>query len=143
MLGLGNIKNRVQQNPLPPSVTTTTPQTERVERRRSNRVEIEMLVTATTASGAQFYGYTRDLSREGTLAFLRGGEFTVGEEVLLNFRNFQSAGDVPVRAIIRTAVGERFGIEFCDSDTAEHDDMLVSMCKQFAFAGAGSLVSAS
>ena len=141
MLGLGKLKNRVQQNVLyPPVANTTNPQLE--ERRRSSRVEIEMLLTATTANGTQFYGYTRDLSREGTLAFVRG-ELAIGEEISLNFRTFQGAEDVPVKAIVRSAVGERYGIEFCDASTTEHDDLLVSMCKQHAFAefaGAGDLV---
>ena len=140
MLGLGNIKNRVQQSTLAPVSMTTTTKPEQVERRRSSRVEIEMLLTATTVDGMVFHGYTRDLSREGTLAFLRGGEFSVGDEIFLNFRNFQGEENVAIRATVRSAVGERFGIEFCDSDTSQHDDILMSVCKQYAYAEAGSLV---
>jgi hypothetical protein len=103
------------------------------ERRRSNRVEMEVRVVATTEDGKQIFGYTRDLSREGTRVMLRG-DLMVGEVVKLKFRTSPSHEEVTMDAVVRTAICERYGFEFIDVDTAHHDESIVSMCKQMTMA---------
>jgi hypothetical protein len=141
MLGLFTVKNRSQETFSP---AVAEPGTQYQERRRSSRVELELLVTATTEDGNQFYGYTRDLSREGTRVFIRG-QLTVGERITLTFRLGES-DEISMPAIVRSALCERYGIEFCETETAFHDERIVTMCKQLVmsdFANVGELVGCS
>jgi hypothetical protein len=103
------------------------------ERRRSNRVELEVRVVATTNDGRQIFGYTRDLSREGTRVFLRG-ELMEGETITLKFRTSSTEDEVTMQAVVRTALCERYGVEFVDTDTVQHGHSIVSMCKEMAYA---------
>jgi hypothetical protein len=131
MLGLSAIKNRSERETVPSfgGYFETRSQTE--ERRRSSRIELEILITALTTNGTEIYGYTRDLSREGARVVLRGS-LTVGQAILVTFRPLGGSEEVSMRAIVRSAVCERYGIEFCDTDSTRHDELLVTMCKQFA-----------
>jgi hypothetical protein len=141
MLGLFNVKNRSQETFSP---AVAEPGTQYQERRRSSRVELELLVTATTEDGKQFYGYTRDLSREGTRVFIRG-QLTVGERISLTFRLGEN-DEISMSAIVRSALCERYGIEFCETETGYHDECIVTMCKQLVmsdFANVGEMVSCS
>jgi hypothetical protein len=141
MLGLFTVKNRSRETFSP---TVAEPGTQYQERRRSSRVELELLVTATTEDGNQFYGYTRDLSREGTRVFIRG-QLTVGERITLTFRLGES-DEISMPAIVRSALCERYGIEFCETETTFHDERIVTMCKQLVmsdFANVGELVGCS
>jgi hypothetical protein len=142
MLGLFNVKNRSQETFSP---AVAEPGTQYQERRRSSRVEIELLVSATTEDGNHFYGYTRDLSREGTRVFIRG-QLTVGERITLTFRLSGESDEISMTAIVRSAMCERYGIEFCETETAYHDEQIVTMCKQLVlsdFANVGELVGCS
>jgi len=141
MLGLFTVKNRSRETFSP---TVAEPGTQYQERRRSSRVELELLVTATTEDGNQFYGYTRDLSREGTRVFIRG-QLTVGERNTLTLRLGES-DEISMPAIVRSALCERYGIEFCETETTFHDERIVTMCKQLVmsdFANVGELVGCS
>jgi hypothetical protein len=142
MLGLFNVKNRSQET-LSPAVAE--PGAPYEERRRSSRVEIELLVTATTHDGNQFYGYTRDLSREGTRVFIHG-QLSVGERITLRFRLSGESDEISMPAVVRSAMCERYGIEFCETETAYHDERILSMCKQLVlsdYANVGELVGCS
>src|SRR5690349_15251490 len=83
----------------------------RDDRRRSPRVESEMLLTATRENGECHPGYCRDLSREGAAALVWGG-LEIGEKVQLAYRPLGSDGEeVVVPAIVRQAIGYRYGFE--------------------------------
>ncbi len=131
MLGLRTVKNRSEQETLSPFVGSLDTGNYSTDRRRSNRVETEILVTATTGDGKEYFGYTRDLSREGSRIFIHG-PLSVGAEALLTFRPAGEFEKTNLKAIIRNAVCERYGIEFCDTESAQHDALLVSMCKLLA-----------
>lgn len=121
MLGF-RTKNRSN---VPPMVGS---QPEYSERRRSNRVEMEVRVVATTEDGKQIFGYTRDLSREGTRVMLRG-DLVVGEQVTLRFRTSAAHEEITMHAVVRTAICERYGLEFIEVDTTQHEDSIIDMCK--------------
>jgi hypothetical protein len=142
MLGLFTVKNRSQETFSP---AVAKPGTQNQERRRSNRVEIELLVKATTEFGNQLYGYTRDLSREGTRVMMRG-QLRVGERIALTFRLAGESEEISMSAVVRSAMCERYGIEFCETGAAHHDERIMTMCKQFAltdFANVGESVGCS
>ena len=85
------------------------------ERRRSHRIELESLLVAVTSEGSQLNGYSRDLSREGAGAFIRG-ELEEGQEIGLRFRSQGNVEERCYRAIVRTKVGQRYGLEFLTDD---------------------------
>lgn len=131
MLGLRAIKNRSEQETISPFVGYFDARNHTTERRRSSRVELEVLITALTTDGTEIGGYTRDLSREGARVVLRGS-LAVGQPLLVTFRPSRDSEEISMRAIVRSAVCERYGLEFCDTDTTRHDELLVTMCKQLA-----------
>jgi hypothetical protein len=125
------IKNRLfspeQVNPLPTETLETT--VAREDRRRSPRVELEMLLTATTDSGETFQGYCRNLSREGAAALV-WGELKVGDQVQLTYRPLgNESEEVIVPALVRQSVGYRYGFEFAVANETELSSLLVESCR--------------
>ncbi len=101
----------------------------RSERRRSPRVELEMLLTATTESGETYQGYCRNLSREGAAALI-WGDLKSGEHVTVSYRPLGSEDDeVIVPAIVRHSVGYRYGLEFAVANDTELSSLLVESCR--------------
>ncbi len=101
----------------------------RTERRRSPRVELEMLLTATTDSGEVFQGYCRNLSREGAAALI-WGDLKSGDRVTLTYRPLGDEGEeVIVPAFVRQAVGYRYGLEFAVENETELSSLLVESCR--------------
>jgi hypothetical protein len=131
MLGLRTVKNRSEQEKYSPFVGSHDTGNYSTERRRSNRVETEILITATTEDGTEYFGYTRDLSREGCRVFIHGS-LSEGDEITLTFRPAGEFEKITLKAIIRTALCERYGLEFCDTDSSQHEEHLVAICKLLA-----------
>lgn len=101
----------------------------RDDRRRSPRIELEMLLTAMRASGECFHGYCRDLSHEGAAALV-WGELEIGERVQLAYRLLGSESEeVVVPAIVRQAIGYRYGFEFAVEDESELNSLMVESCR--------------
>ena len=101
----------------------------RNDRRRSPRIELEMLVTATRASGERYEGYCRNLSREGAAALV-WGELEVGEQVQLAYRPLGTdSEEVMVPATVRQASGYRYGFEFAVENESELSWLLVESCR--------------
>jgi hypothetical protein len=101
----------------------------REERRRSPRVELEMLLTATTNSGEVFQGYCRNLSREGAAALV-WGDLKIGDQVQLSYRPLGSKSEeVIVPALVRQSVGYRYGFEFSVENEIELSSLLVESCR--------------
>ena len=64
----------------------------------------------------------------------------------MTFRLSGESDEISMGAIVRSAMCERYGIEFCETEAAYHDDRILTMCKQFAmsdFANVGELVGCS
>ena len=101
----------------------------RKDRRRSPRIEIEMLLTATRQNGECFQGYCRNLSREGT-AGLVWGDLESGERVQLSYRPIgKESGQIRVPAIVRQSIGYRYGFEFAVENENELSELLVDSCR--------------
>jgi PilZ domain-containing protein len=101
----------------------------RNDRRRSLRIELEMLVTATRANGERFEGYCRNLSRDGAAALV-WGELEVGEQVQLTYRPLGTdSEEVVVPARVRQAIGYRYGFEFAVENESELSWLLVESCR--------------
>lgn len=101
----------------------------RAERRRSPRVELEMLLTATTKDGKIYNGYCRNLSREGAAALI-WGELNIGDEVELTYRPHGAEGlEIVVFAIVRQSIGYRYGFEFAVENECELSSLLVESCR--------------
>jgi len=98
------------------------------ERRRSQRSEVETLVTAITKSGARLQGYCRNLSREGTAAII-WGQLEIGEEVCLAFRSLGSEQETMIPAILKNSISHRYGFEFKVEDQAELHNLLTETCR--------------
>lgn len=98
--------------------------TVRPDRRRSPRNEIELTITATSADGKVFKGFSRDLSREGTAALI-WGKFNLGDELELAYRIPETEQAVTIPAIVRYAIGFRYGLEFQGEHQAEMSRFLV------------------
>ncbi len=101
----------------------------RDDRRRSPRMELEMLLTATRANGECYQGYCRDLSHEGTSALV-WGQLEIGERVQLAYRPLGAEGEeVVVPAVVRQAIGYRYGFEFAVESESELSSLLVDSCR--------------
>lgn len=98
------------------------------ERRRSERSEVETLVTAITKNGSRFQGYCRNLSREGTAAII-WGTLEPGEEVCLAFRSLGSQQETIIPAIVKNSISHRYGFEFTVEDQAELHGLLMETCR--------------
>jgi hypothetical protein len=97
------------------SIPARTVRPQLTEKRRSRRIEVESLLIAVTSDGVQLHGYSRDLSREGAGAFIRG-ELEEGQEIGLRFCTHGTRDESCYRAIVRTKVGQRYGLEFLTED---------------------------
>lgn len=101
----------------------------RDDRRRSPRIELEMLLTATRASGERYQGYCRNLSREGAAALV-WGELVMGELIHVAYRPLGGESEeVVVPAIVRQAIGYRYGLEFVVENECELSSLLVESCR--------------
>lgn len=101
----------------------------RDDRRRSSRIEVEMLLTAKRANGEFHQGYCRDLSREGAAALV-WGNLQVGETVQLAYRPMGAESEeVIVPAIVRHSIGYRYGFEFAVENESELSSLLVESCR--------------
>ena len=101
----------------------------RDDRRRSPRVELEMLLNTTRSNGDCFSGYCRDLSREGAAALVWGA-LEIGERVQLAYRPLGAEDEeVFVPAIVRQAIGYRYGFEFAVENESELSSLLVDSCR--------------
>lgn len=101
----------------------------RNDRRRSPRIELEMLLTATRANGECHQGYCRDLSREGAAALV-WGNLEIGERVRLAYRPLGGESEeVIVPAIVRQSIGYRYGLEFAVESESELSSLLVQSCR--------------
>jgi len=101
----------------------------RDDRRRSPRIELEMLLTATRANGECHQGYCRDLSRDGAAALVWGG-LEIGERVSLAYRPLgNESEEVVVPAIVRQSIGYRYGFEFAVENESELSSLLVESCR--------------
>ncbi len=98
------------------------------ERRRSQRSEVETLVTAITKNGARFQGYCRNLSCEGTAAII-WGELELGEQVCLAFRSLGSEQETIIPAIVKNSISHRYGFEFTVEDRAQLHSLLMETCR--------------
>lgn len=101
----------------------------RDDRRRSPRIELEMLLTATRANGERYHGYCRNLSREGAAALV-WGELEIGEQVRVAYRPLGCESDeVVVPAIVRQTTGYRYGFEFAVENESDLSTLLVESCR--------------
>lgn len=101
----------------------------RKDRRRSPRIEIEMLLTATRQTGECFQGYCRNLSREGAAALV-WGDLESGEKVQLSYRPLgKDSEQIVVPAIVRQSIGYRYGFEFAVENESELSELLVDSCR--------------
>lgn len=98
------------------------------ERRRSQRSEVETLVTAITKNGSRFQGYCRNLSSDGTAAIIWGA-LEPGEEVCLAFRSLGSEQETIIPAIVKNAISHRYGFEFTVEDRTELHVLLMEACR--------------
>ena len=85
------------------------------EKRRESRVELEVLMTATTRDGETFRAYSRDLSHAGSAAII-WGELKVGDRVSLAYRFPQLTDEIVVPAVVRHSIEHRYGMEFVAQD---------------------------
>jgi hypothetical protein len=125
------IKARVRQQFSKPADEAVFPEitsTYSTERRRSERIEVETLVSAITKSGSRLQGYCRNLSQEGTAAII-WGELTIGEEVCLAFRSLGSEHETIIPATVRTSISHRYGFEFTVPDPSELHALLMQTCR--------------
>jgi hypothetical protein len=123
----GRLFSPEQAIPFPTETLETT--VAREERRRSPRVELEMLLTATTDSGETFNGYCRNLSREGAAALI-WGDLKAGDRVVLTYRPLgNDSEEVIVPALVRQSVGYRYGLEFEVESETELSSLLVESCR--------------
>jgi hypothetical protein len=125
------IKGRLfsPEQAIPFSTETLETTVAREERRRSPRVELEMLLTATTDSGETFSGYCRNLSREGAAALI-WGDLKTGDRVVLTYRPLgNDSEEVIVPALVRQSVGYRYGLEFEVANETELSSLLVESCR--------------
>jgi hypothetical protein len=106
------IKKREQKpvSALPPETITNWE-----EKRAELRVELEVLMTATTHDGKTYRAYSRDLSHAGSAAII-WGDLRLGEKVSLSYRFPQLTEEIVVPAIVRHAIEHRYGMEFVGSD---------------------------
>ena len=125
------IKKPVQKEPVPspPECVSTWD-----EKRREPRVELEVLMTATTRDGEIFRAYSRDLSHSGSAAII-WGELKLGERVSLAYRFPQLTDEIVVPAVVRHATEHRYGMEFIAFDR-EH--LQAEIARIFKVAGAES-----
>lgn len=101
----------------------------RDDRRRSPRIELEMLLTATRANGERYQGYCRNLSREGAAALV-WGELQTGEQVQLAYRPLGGESDeLIVTAVVRQSTGYRYGFELSVANEKELSALLVESCR--------------
>jgi hypothetical protein len=98
------------------------------ERRRSQRSEVETLVTAITNNGSRLQGYCRNLSREGAAAII-WGELKPGDEVCLAFRSLGSEQETIIPAIVKNSISHRYGFEFTVENQAELQSLLMETCR--------------
>lgn len=98
------------------------------EKRRSQRSEVETLVTAITKNGTRLHGYCRNLSREGTAAII-WGQLEIGEEVCLAFRSLGSERETIIPAIVKNSISHRYGFEFTIEDQTELHGLLTETCR--------------
>jgi hypothetical protein len=94
----------------PPEAVTTWE-----EKRRDRRVELEVLMTATTREGDTYRAYSRDLSHAGSAAII-WGELKVGDRLSLAYRFPHSEEEIVVPAVVRHAIEHRYGMEFVGRD---------------------------
>ena len=94
----------------PPETTTTWE-----EKRRDPRIELEVLMTATTRDGETYRAYSRDLSHAGSAAII-WGDLKIGEKVSLAYRFPQLEEEVVVPAVVRHSIEHRYGMEFVAQD---------------------------
>ena len=130
-MNLKVIRARVRQQFLKPTDESVLPEltsTYHTERRRSERIEVETLVSAITKSGSRFQGYCRNLSHEGTAAIV-WGELKIGDEVCLAFRSLGSEQETIIPAIVRNSVSHRYGFEFTVPDQSELHALLMDTCR--------------
>jgi hypothetical protein len=97
-------------SPLPPESETNWE-----EKRTERRVELEVLMTATTRDGKTYRAYSRDLSHAGSAAIV-WGELALGEKVSLAYRFPQLTEEIVVPAVVRHAIEHRYGMEFVSND---------------------------
>ncbi len=106
----------------PKSQAVLDPVIHREERRRAVRHEYEVQLTADTANGDIYAGFSREFSEVGMGALL-WADLRIGTEVLLNCRPPDYDGKVTVRARVCQRVGFRYGLEYqtgadCDNASA-------------------------
>ena len=107
------IKGRDGKKHVPAQPPETT--TDWEEKRRDNRVELEVLMTATTRDGETFRAYSRDLSHAGSAAII-WGELKVGDKVSLAYRFPQMDHEIVVPGVVRHSIEHRYGMEFVGAD---------------------------
>ena len=98
------------------------------ENRRSQRSEVETLVTAITKNGTRLQGYCRNLSLQGTAAII-WGELEISEEVCLAFRSLGSEQETVIPAIVKNSISHRYGFQFTVDDPAELHSLLMETCR--------------
>ncbi len=107
----------------PPEAVTTWE-----EKRRERRVELELLMTATSRDGHTFRAYSRDLSHAGTAAII-WGDLKVGDKVSLTYRFPQSTDEFVVPAIVRHSIEHRYGMEFTGHDRKHLESEITKVFK--------------
>jgi len=100
------------------------------EKRSDRRVELEVLMTATTRDCKSYRAYSRDLSHAGSAAIV-WGELNLGEKVSLAYRFPQLTDEIVISAVVRHSIEHRYGMEFISSD---RDHLQAEVARVFAAA---------